>query len=352
MGIRNLGKGIIFGLILSWWGAPVQANESQPVLNILTWSEYIDPEIIKSFESRFEVKVKQTYFESDELRDHMLQDSQGVGYDLVVLNGVSVATYGRLGWLATVPKEEIPNLKHIEPRWVTAFDMAENHAVPYFWGTMGIAYRSDKITQEITSWRQLLQPDQSLSGKILMIKDSADLIGAALKSLGYSLNSTDSVELKQAEALLLAQKPMVKFYSVLTMDEASPIVTGSVWASMAYSGDALVLKEHNAAIEYVLPSEGGSIWIDYWSILAKSTKKPLAEQFLNFINEPEINAQNAQHLYYATPNKAAEKLLPADFLADPIVYPTELALKNSEFYELIEPRKKRKRNVIFSQVIK
>ena len=94
------------------------------------------------------------------------------------------------------------------------------------------------------------------------------------------------------------------------------------------------------------------IWIDYLAVLASSDNKDLAYEFLNYLNDPVINAKNAQFVYYATPNKAAETLLPADFLADPIIYPSQKALANSEFFKVLPPRVKRKRNNIFARILK
>jgi spermidine/putrescine transport system substrate-binding protein len=327
------------------------AEAAERELLFLNWSAYMDPELIAEFESSHGVKVKQIYFEHDEARDSMLVEADGKGYDLAIVAGANMSTYRSLGWLAPLSEAEIPNLAHIDPRWINAFEAAAGHAVPYFWGTLGISYRADLVPEPITSWRQLFEPSEALHGRIGMIGDPVDLISMALKALGYSANSTDPEALVAAERLLLDQKPHVRTYRYISLSEESSIVTGEVAASMMYSGEALMVAEHNEDIVSVVPEEGGNIWIDYLVVMESSPNKELAKAFINFLNEPEHAARLAQFVYYATPNLAAERLLPQDFLENPVIFPSESVLERSEFYAEIPPRGEQHRNTIVSRVI-
>ncbi len=321
-------------------------------LTLLNWSEYLDPELIAKFEQENNAKLNEVYFESDDLRDDMLLENDASGYDLVIVSGAAVDSYQKRNWLAPMDLEQIPNYQHIDKHWLTAFPGAQGYAAPYFWGTMGIAYRSDLVTTPPTSWMDILKPEKAMRGKIAMIESSRDLMTVALKAQGYSANSADAAEIKAAEQLLLAQKPFVKSYNYLALSEESALVTGDVVASMLYSGDALMVQEHNENIEYVLPEEGGNIWVDYLVVLDKSRNKDLAFALINFLNAPENAAQLAEFVYYATPNKAAEQLLPAEFLEDPVIYPSKEALVNSEFHTPLPPRAVKKRNLATSKVLK
>ncbi|MGI9321319.1 MAG: polyamine ABC transporter substrate-binding protein, partial [Thiogranum sp.] len=216
---------------------------------------------------------------------------------------------------------------------------------------MGIAYRKDLVPAPLTSWMDILQPAESLHGRIGMVENSRDALGMALKALGYSANSTDSRQIKAAEQLLVAQKPHVKTYTYVALNEESALVTGDIIATMIYSGDALMVQEHHEEIDYVVPTEGGNIWVDYLVVLENSKNKELARAFLNFLNEPENAAQLAEFVYYATPNIGAEKLLPAEFLEDPVIYPSEAVLSKSEFYKPLPPRAMKKRNIAFSRAL-
>jgi len=174
----------------------------------------------------------------------------------------------------------------------------------------------------------------------------------ALKSLGYSLNSQNIEDYKQAEKLLVAQKKHVKSYSYLALNKESSLVKGEVYMSMAYNGDALMLMDIEPRIEFIVPEEGGNIWIDYFTVLKTSRNKQLAFEFLNFINIPENAAQLAEFVYYASPNNAAEKLLPEEHLQDKSIYPEQRTLKASELNKRLPAKIKRYKNNIYNKLTK
>ncbi|NNE85590.1 MAG: spermidine/putrescine ABC transporter substrate-binding protein, partial [Alphaproteobacteria bacterium] len=254
------------------------------------------------------------------------------------------------GWLAKIDEDRMPNLRHVYARWRSAHNQASDYAVPYFWGTTGIAYRSDLIDAEITSWMDLFKPPAAAKGRIAMVGDPRDLIAPALLALGYSPNSGDPSELEAVQTLLLEQKPHIRSYSYVSMEEDSPLVTGDVAMALMWSGDALVLQEHNENITYVIPKEGTLLWVDYMTILESSQKKELAATFLNFINEPKVAARQAEFVYYPTPNKAAEALLPVEFLADERIYPPQAVLDRSTFFEPVPASSWKRYATIFSAV--
>ncbi len=320
-------------------------------LVVLTWSEYLDPEIVTEFEKTFNAKINFVYYESDDSRTEILVAGEGKGYDVVLTSGLDVQKYVRQGWLEPKRKLTIANDRHIKPRWANAFPKTETHAIPYFWGTLGIAYRKDLVSKPITSWNDLLNPPEELRGKIVMNRYSRDLTAAALKALGYSINSNDRNEIKAAGKLLQAQKPYVKAYSYIVLSEESALVKGEIVASMIFSGDALMLQEHHPNIAYAVPVEGGNIWVDYFAVLSASSKKELASAFINFLNEPEIAARNAEFVYYATPNTAAEQYLPDEYFANPVIYPPEDQLSKSEFYKPLSPRAQKLTNSIIAQLV-
>ncbi len=319
-------------------------------LVFLTWSEYIDPDVVSAFEKKFNAKVKFAYYESDDKRTEVLVSSDGKGYDLLLTSGLDVESYVDHGWIEPVTPAQVPNIRHINPRWASAFPRTETHAVPYFWGTLGIAYRKDLVSEPITSWKDLLNPPEELRGKIVMNGYSRDVMGAGLKALGHSVNTNDPKELKEAEKLLQRQRPFVKYYSYIVLSEESALVKGEIWASMVYSGDALMLQESHPDIEYAVPEEGGNIWIDYIAIMSGSKKKELAAAFLNFLNEPKVAAQNAEFVYYATPNQAAETHLPQEYFDNPVIYPPEAQLSKSEFYKPLSPRAQKLTNSIVARL--
>lgn len=330
---------------------PPQQPDAQPQLVILNWSEYMDPEVVSEFERKYGVQVREIYYASDDARDEIMLETEGHGFDLILINGSKLNSYIKRGWIAPLVLDRIPNRKHIEQRWLHAYENAAQYGMPYFWGTLGIAYRADLAPDPITSWRQLFEPAPALQGKIMMINSSMDLVGMALKALGYSLNSSDPEELAQAERLLLKQKPYVAEYSYPVLDESSSLVTGEIVAAMVYGGDALNIAEHYSKVKYVLPVEGGNIWVDYFTVAANSENHDLAHRFLDFIHEPKIAARLAEQLYLATPNSSAKLFLSKEHLQDPVIYPGEELLKKSEFYSTVPGHALRIRSGIHARTV-
>jgi spermidine/putrescine transport system substrate-binding protein len=320
-------------------------------LVILNWSEYLAPAVREAFEKQYQARVREVYYESDDARDQLLVQTGPEGFDLLVANGASIASYRKLGFLQPLPLERIPNAALLDDRWRRAFPDATDFALPYFWGTLGIAYRRDLVSAPITRWRQFFQPEEGLRGKMVAVKSSRDLIGMALKSLGYSASSQERQQLAEAEALLLAQKPYLARYGYITLSADSGLVSGDLAAVMAYGGDALNVGQYHPQIVYVLPEEGGNIWVDYFVLSAKAKNPQLAAAFLDFINQPKWAALNAEEMYLATPNREALKLLSAEMRADPVIFPDAAALANSEYYQTLSARAKRAYAGIFARVV-
>lgn len=329
---------------------PAPASAQPRELVFLTWAEYMDPDVITEFETKFNAKVKFSYFEADDDRTERLVRAHAQGFDVVLASGDAVRDYSAIGWLEPLGPERVPNLKHYETRWRTAFRNAEQNAVPLFWGTLGIGYRRDMVEEPITSLMQLFRPNEALRDKILMLENARDTIGLALLSLGYSANSTDSQQLAEAEALLRAQLPFVKDYAYVVMTEESELVTGEVPVAMLYNGDAVYLQQMEPNISYALADEGCIMWVDYFTVLRSAKNKELAFQFINFLSQPDIAARLAQYLGYATPNVTALEQLPKDFLENPITFPDRESLSRCEYNKELPPRVMKKRSAIFSRI--
>ena len=338
---------MLFLLFLSLPSFAADSNE----LIFLNWGDYMDPKVLEEFKKRTGITVKETYFESDAERNEILLAADGKGYDFTIVDGVSLQILAKRGWLEPITNDAMPNLKHIDPRWRKGHSMAETYGVPYFWGTTGIAYRKDLVKGPVTSWMDLFRPDESLRGKIGMVTETKEAIGLAMKALGHSLNSPETSHLKEVESLLERQAPYVKTYKYVSLREDSSIVNGEVAMAILYNGDTLMVQEYNENIAYVLPEEGGAIWIDYLSIMSDSNNKEGVKKFFNFINEPEIAAQLADFLYFATPNNAAKALMSKEYLENPVIYPSGSALEKSELHEKLPARANKRRESLMSRIV-
>lgn len=316
--------------------------EEKPELVFFNWTAYVGKGVIEHFEETRNVTIRQKYFQSSDDRDEQVAKNKGKGFDVIMINGSDVIPYARRGWITPLGRHSIPNLAQMDPKWVSAWPETEKYAVPYLWGTFGLVYRADLIEEDITSWRQFYTPKEAWRGKMMLVDIHRLGIGLALKSLGHSLNSEDPKAVSEAIELLRKQHPYVQTYGYLKTDADSGIVSGNTWIGQAWNGDALLLKKRNPAIRYVLPTEGGEIWVDYM-VVSSSTKHPdLAYDFVNYLSEASNSAKAALELEFATPNLEAQRLLPKEMLENPIIYPPDEVLRASEMIQNIDPSIERK----------
>ncbi|MCU0934911.1 MAG: spermidine/putrescine ABC transporter substrate-binding protein [Gammaproteobacteria bacterium] len=340
-------------LLAVWLGLAVaiaSPADSRPELVFFTWADYVDPEVIADFERESGARVRQVFFESDDDRNDKLLATEGQGYDVVTVDQGSLGLLARRGWLEPLEEAPIPNRVHLDPTWIDAVPDGRRFGIPYFWGTLGIGYREDLVPDPPRSWAELFRPAQALHGQVLMIQDPRELVGMALKSLGFSANSAEPTALAAAEKLLRSQKPHVQSYSYVNLTEKSALVTGAAAVAMVYNGDALKLQELHPRIRYVIPAEGGSLWGDYLTVARSSASKPLAHRFLDFLHRPEVAARNAAFVHYATPNRAAAALMPPEYREDPVIHPRPEVLARCEHLGAFPPRAAKARNDIYARL--
>jgi len=224
--------------------------------------------------------------------------------------------------LAELNFENIPNAKaNIGSQyWEQSkeFDPENKYSVPYCWGTVGILYNKTMVDSPIDSWSVLW--DETYADNILMQDSVRDAFMVALKRNGYSMNSTDTVELEAAKQALIDQKPLVQAYVV---DQVRDKMIGNEAAiGVIYSGEAIYTQRENPDLEYVIPKEGTNVWIDSWVITKNAPNKENAEKFIDFMCRPDIALMNFEYITYSTPNEAARELIEEDDIRNsPIAFP-------------------------------
>jgi spermidine/putrescine transport system substrate-binding protein len=233
------------------------------------------------------------------------------------------------GMLETLDHSQIPNFKtNVDTQFQEAeFDPGRKHSMPYMWGTIGIGYRKSKFETPPDSWRHLYETD-AFSGRMALLGDGQTVIQMALKYLGHSLNSRDPALIKQAEELIIKQKPHIK---VFAEDNGQDLLaSGEVDLTMEWNGDILQVMSEDDDIGYTVPVEGGLLWQDCLCI-PKGAPHPInAHQFINFILEADAGAKIADFIQYATPNSAAKKLLSAEYNENPAIFPPSEVTAKSE----------------------
>lgn len=282
-------------------------DQDKVVLNMYNWGQYIDTDLITKFEKETGIKVNYEMFETNE---HMLAkiESGSSYFDLVFPSDYVIEEMISKDMLHKIDFTNIPNFQYIDDRFKNLeYDPENEYSVPYFWGTLGILYNSEEITQTVDSWDILW--NEKYSGQILMLDSMRDTIGVALKRKGYSLNSVDSKQLLEAREMLIEQKPLHNGYYVdETMDM---MINGDANIALNWSGAAMDIYWQGAEhIKYALPKEGSNLWVDCMVIPRSSKLKKEAEMFINFMLDPDNAYQNTDYVGYSTPNKIAfERIL-------------------------------------------
>lgn len=321
---------LIMAFVLSVFLTGCSTGGSEEVINVYNWGDYIDESLLDKFEEETGIRVVYDTFSSNE--DMYIKVKQGIdAYDIIVPSDYMIERMIEEGMLSEIDLSLIPNFEKVNENLKNPeFDPENKYSVPYFWGTGGIIYNSKEITDDINSWSDLF--DEKYSGEILMYNSSRDSIAVALKSLGYSMNSTDLNELEEAKDLLIAQKPHVLAYQA---DEGrDTIVSGDANIGFMYSGDALMMIEQNLDLKYVLPEEGPNIWFDAMVIPSSSENSEGAHKFINFMLEPENAAINAEYsVGFSSPVDEAIELLPDEIKNSEVAYPDNSLLENGEVYK-------------------
>lgn len=288
-----------------------------------SWVEYIDPEIKDQFEADCGVEVIETNFDSNETLLATLQ-AGGTGYDVIVPSDYMVQIMIDEGMLMELDFNVITNAVHLDPLNTNQyFDPEQKYTVPYFWGTSGFAVDTNVVTDYTDSWSMMFDPDSPYCGQMSMLDDQRETLGAALMYLGYSINDTDPAHLEEAKNLLIAQSDCVKAYDSQTNDDL--IISGETVFAHIWTGDAILAGLPDSGgregIVYVIPEEGCTIWQDNLAVPVGAPDPYTAMVFINYLNDPEIAAQNAEWVGYGTPNVASKEFIDPDILADEGIYP-------------------------------
>lgn len=313
-------------------GDPSQLSDSVSFYN---WGDYVDPEVLTMFEEECGVEVIYDTYSSNE---DLLAKLQGgaSGYDVIVPSDYMVAIMIQLGLLKELDKANLPNLEHISSSFLDQpFDPGNVYTLPYMWGVAGIGYDGAEMEDPPTSLAAFFDPVQAeqYAGKISLLNDSRETIGAALKYLGYSMNSTDPAQLEEAKQVILAVKPYVLTFDSDTYSDI--VVSGETVMSHGWNGGfaTAIAENPDRELGFLIPEEGLTIFIDNLAIPASAPNPYTAEVLVNFLHEPEIAARLSEFVLYATPNTAAMELLPDEVRNNSGIYPPEDALANTEYLE-------------------
>jgi spermidine/putrescine transport system substrate-binding protein len=310
----------LIAIVLACTALAVGAAAAGKTVTVFIWSEYIDPDLLTRFQKETGMKVVIDTYESTETAMSKVATA-GDQYDVIILSNHAIPVMAGKNAFRALDLSKIPNAKNVSPRFVhPAYDPKGTWSLPYQWGTLGLIYRKDKLPKFDATWMSVFDPAKQ-PGPVVLFDSMRDLMGCALLAKGYSLNTRKPAELKAVGDLLRSarSKRMIGFYG--SPDIVGKVLAGDAWVGVAYNGDAASKLDDKT--DFVVPREGGIIWVDAMMISAKAPNLEGAYKFVNFILAPDVGAQLSNYIAYATPNEASLKLIDPKARNNPRIYPPE-----------------------------
>ena len=299
-------------------------------VNVCSWGEYIDTDLIDQFEEETGIHVNYTTTESNETLYSLLKTG-GSTYDVVVPSDYMLSRLIEEGMLEKLDFSNIPNFKLVGDDYKNLpYDPENLYSVPYTWGTTGIIYNTKMVTEPVDSWSILF--DEKYKGEILMIDNPRDAFAVALSYLGYSINTTDKGELMEAYDLLVEQKDILQAY---VMDQIFDKLEGGEAAmGVYYAGDFLSMKENNPDLAFAIPKEGANFFVDAMCVPKGARNKTEAEAWINFMCSYDASMANLDYIWYGSPLPQVMEDYKADLDEETaaVLNPSKEALSRCEMF--------------------
>ena len=299
-------------------------------ISFFNYGENIDEETVKEFEKEYGIKVNIETFDDMETM-YQKVSAGGVNYDVILVSDALMPRMIDKNLIQEINKESIPNLSQMDEQYLNlTIDPENKYSVPYMFGTVGLIYNKDVVKEEVDSWDILW--NEEYKDRIFMFDTYRDTIGAALKKLGYSLNTENPQEVEEAKQLLLEQRGLVN--PVYGVDNGTLMIpAGESDINMIWSGEGLNLQDEYPNLVYVVPKEGANFWIDSLCIPANAKNVEGAEKFINFVSDKESALRIADEIGYTTPNKEARLEQPEEVRNNPNAYMPKEIMDRCEIYE-------------------
>jgi spermidine/putrescine transport system substrate-binding protein len=298
-------------------------------LYLYTWTQYTDKKLLTSFSAQTGMKVLADVYDSNDVMLAKFQAGGGGTYSIIYPSDYMVQKMVNKNLLAEINRDRLIGLDNLFPRFQNpSYDANNRYSIPFSWGTTGLLYNSEILKNAPEDWEYLWQNQEKLNRKITLLNDVREVMGATLRMLGYSYNSENETEIKQAYEKLKLLKPAIAAFD--TDAWQNQILSGDLALAMCYSADAIRVSKENPKLKYVIPRSGSSFWTDTIVIPKTAPNLDGAYAWLNFILQPEIAAQMSQRLSFATPNFSGFEQLPPQIQKNTNLFPPESILTKCE----------------------
>jgi spermidine/putrescine-binding protein len=308
-------------------------------INIFTWAEYVPLDMIDCFGLVYDVDVNADYFSSNEELYTKMSFGQSINsYDVVHPSDYMIGVLIREGLLQKLDQSKLPNNINLDTSLVVAYGDTIDYVVPYQMGTQAIVYNSKTVTNPPTSWADLWSPEYK--SRIVAMDDNRVIIGMTLLTLGYDVNSTDTVQLEEAKQKLIELMPNIRVFE--TDSPKTSLVAGDVDLGIVGNGEAFLAKQENPAFQYVFPKEGSIIFYDGMGIPVNAPHPDASYAWFNYLMQADVSWLTLVDQPYTNPNRAALEFAKENhadvykgYITSPITNtPADVFIKGHEIQDL------------------
>ena len=341
------------------------AAQTKRVVNVYNWSDYIAPTVVEDFSKESGIKVRYDTFDSNDTLETKLLAGKS-GYDVVVPTAYFLERQIKAGVFQKLDKARLPNLANLWPeisQRLATYDSGNQYAVNYMWGTTGIGYNARKARDvlgpngTIDSWNIVFKPENLAKFKdcgVHFLDSSDDILAAALHYLGLDPNSSNEADLQKAADLVTKIRPYVrKFHS---SEYLNSLASGEICLVVGFSGDIKQSQKRAAEakngveIAYAIPKEGAQLWFDNLAIPRDAKNVAEANEFINYLQRPEVAAKNTNFISYANGNLASQKFVDKAILDDKTIYPDEATMRQLYTISAHDPKTQRLMNRLWTRI--
>ena len=341
MATPNLIKIFMAGCLLVVLPGCADKNASnsgdENVVNVYNWADYIGPNTIENFEAEFGIKVNYDTYDSSEVIDVKMLTGNS-GYDVVVSSNQFASRLVPIGLYEKLDFSRLQNLSNLDPdvlAQLNKYEAVKEYNIPYFWGTTGYAWNAEMVRERLPDHPMdsadiIFDPEvvsKLADCGVTLLDSPTDVIPMALAYLGRDPSAVDDENLAAAEEVMTAVRPYIRYYSNQKM--GSDLPNKEVCVAMSWSGDyaTAAARAREAGIDidlrYTTPKEGSGLWVDGLYIPVDAPHKDNAYLFIDYMLRPDVAAESAIEVNYATPNGKSWPLIPREQFEDTAIYPDE-----------------------------
>jgi spermidine/putrescine transport system permease protein len=304
-------------------------SDAEKALHIFCWSEYIPQQIVDAFSADTGIKVSmETYSSNEEMLAKLF--AGGGNYDIIQPSEYVIEGLIKESLLTPIDHASIPNMKNLAPEFTNmSFDPGNKYSVPYMAGSVGIIVNTEVVQDDIKSYNDVFQ--EKFAKNIVVLDDAREIVSWGLESLGIPVNEVSDENLAKVKPLLEKWLPLVKVF-----DSDSPktaLLNGDVALGVVWAGEGAILLNEDEKFKWIVPAEGGHLFVDSLAIPKTAKHVKNAELFINYVLRPDVSAKISEAFPYLNPNLAARELLTPAQRNNPASFPTADQLANMQTFK-------------------